>query len=105
MDESEKKNPTTAGLNMTTQGADTLLVKLSGEWKITEPLPATADVEKPLESAKGIRRISFDTEDLGGWDSGLLTFLIKIFEACSKAKIEVIKDGLPEGVQRLINLA
>jgi len=39
------------------------------------------------------------------WDSGLLTFLIKIFEACSKAKIEVVKDGLPEGVRRLIDLA
>jgi phospholipid/cholesterol/gamma-HCH transport system permease protein len=105
MEESEKRNPTTAGMSMTTQSADTLLVKLSGEWKITEPLPATADVERALESAKGIRRISFDTKNLGGWDSGLLTFLIKIFEACSKAKIEVVKDGLPEGVRRLIDLA
>jgi len=105
MDESEKRKPTTAGLNITAQAAETLLVTLSGEWKITEPLPATADVEKPLESAKGIRRVTFDTKDLGGWDSGLLTFLIKIFEVCSKAKIEVDKDGLPEGVRRLIDLA
>jgi len=99
------RNPTTAGLSMTTPAADTLLVKLSGEWKITEPVPATADLERALESAKGIRRIRFDTKDLGGWDSGLLTFLIKIFEACSKAKIEVAKEGLPEGVRRLIDLA
>jgi len=97
MDESEKRNPTTAGLSMTTQAADTLLVKLSGDWKITEPVPATADLERALESAKGIRRIRFDTKNLGGWDSGLLTFLIKVFEACSKAKIEVAKEGLPEG--------
>jgi len=82
-----------------------LLVKLSGEWKITEPLPSEADAQKSLETAKGIRRIAFDTKDLGEWDSGLLTFLIKIFEVCSKAKIEVDKDGLPEGVRRLINLA
>jgi len=105
MNESEKRNPTTAGLSMTTQATDTLLVKLSGEWKITEPLPATADVEKALESARGIRRISFDTKDLGAWDSGLLTSLIKIFETCSRAKIEVVKEGLPEGVRRLISLA
>jgi len=105
MNESEKRNPTTAGLSMTTQATDTLLVKLSGEWKITEPLPATADVEKALESARGIRRISFDTKDLGAWDSGLLTSLIKIFEVCSRAKIEVVKEGLPEGVRRLISLA
>jgi phospholipid/cholesterol/gamma-HCH transport system permease protein len=92
-------------LSITTQAADTLFVKLSGDWKITEPLPTTADLEKALESAKGIRRITFDTKDLAGWDSGLLTFLIKIFEACSTAKIEVDKDGLPEGVRRLISLA
>jgi phospholipid/cholesterol/gamma-HCH transport system permease protein len=105
MDAFEQRNPMIAGLSVTTQAADTLLVKLSGEWKITEPLPATTDVEKPLESSKAIRRISFDTKDLDGWDSGLLTFLIKIFDTCSKAKIEVVKDGLPEGVRRLIDLA
>ena len=102
---SEQTKPTTAGLSVTTPTADTLLVKISGEWKITESLPSTADVEKALESAKAIRRIAFDTKDLGAWDSGLLTFLIKIFEACSTAKIEVDKDGLPEGVRRLISLA
>jgi phospholipid/cholesterol/gamma-HCH transport system permease protein len=105
MDTFEQRNPVIAGLSVTTQAADTLLVKLTGEWKITEPLPATTDVEKPLESSKAIRRITFDTKDLGVWDSGLLTFLIKIFEACAKAKIEVDKDGLPEGVRRLIDLA
>jgi phospholipid/cholesterol/gamma-HCH transport system permease protein len=105
MDTFEQRNPVIAGLSVATQAADTLLVKLSGEWKITEPLPATTDVEKPLESSKAIRRITFDTKDLGVWDSGLLTFLIKIFEACAKAKIEVDKDGLPEGVRRLIDLA
>jgi hypothetical protein len=68
MNVTEQTKPTTAGLNVTTPAADTLLVKLSGEWKITEPLPATADVEKPLESAKGIRRVTFGTKDLGGWD-------------------------------------
>jgi phospholipid/cholesterol/gamma-HCH transport system permease protein len=105
MDTSEQRNTATAGLSMTTQAADTLLVKLSGEWKITEPLPSAADAQKPFESAKGVRRVAFDTKDLGGWDSGLLTFLIKMFAACSKAKIEVVKDGLPEGVRRLIDLA
>jgi phospholipid/cholesterol/gamma-HCH transport system permease protein len=105
MNASEQEESKPAGLSATTQGADTLLLKLSGEWKITEALPSTSDVEKSLDSAKSIRRLTFDTKDLGGWDSGLLTFLIKIFETCSKAKIEVVKEGLPEGVRRLIDLA
>ena len=105
MDASEQRNPTTAGLSLTTPAADRLMVKLSGDWKITESLPSALDAEKSFDSAKGIRRVAFDTKDLGQWDSGLLTFLIKIFEACAKAKIEVDKSGLPEGVRRLIDLA
>ena len=83
MVEPEQTKPTTAGLSAATQGADTLLVKLSGDWKITETLPSASEVEKSLESSKSIRRVAFDAKDLGGWDSGLLTFLIKIFETCS----------------------
>ncbi len=95
----------TAGLSVTTLAADKLLVKVAGDWKITETIPSASEVEKSLESARGIRRLTFDTKNLGEWDSGLLTFLIKIFEACSRAKIEVDKEGLPEGVRRLIDLA
>ena len=105
MNASERKNPATAGLSVTTPSADRLLVKLSGDWRLTEPLPSAADVEKALEPGKGIRRVEFDTTDLGLWDSGLLTFLIKIFEGCAQARIELDKDGLPEGVRRLIDLA
>ena len=105
MNATAQEESTRAGLKATSLEADTLLVGLSGDWKITEALPSTSDVEKSLDSAKGIRRLTFDTKDLGGWDSGLLTFLIKIFETCAKAKIEVVKEGLPEGVRRLIDLA
>ena len=105
MDASEKRTPVTASLSVTTLAADKLLVKVAGDWKITETIPSASEVEKSLEPARDIRRLSFDTKDLGEWDSGLLTFLIKIFEACSRAKIEVDKEGLPEGVRRLIDLA
>ena len=105
MDASEQSKPNLAGLSVGTSAADTLLVKLWGDWKITEELPSASEVQNALESAKAIRSITFDTKNLGGWDSGLLTFLIKLFEACSTAKIGVVKDGLPEGVRRLINLA
>jgi phospholipid/cholesterol/gamma-HCH transport system permease protein len=105
MDAAEQSKPSPAGLSVSPSAADTLLVKLSGDWKITEALPSASEVQNALESAKVIRHITFDTKNLGGWDSGLLTFLIKLFEACSTAKIGIVKDGLPEGVRRLINLA
>ena len=47
----------------------------------------------------------FDSGNLTGWDSSLLTFLLKISDYCSKNSIIFDKDGLPEGVRRLIVLA
>lgn len=38
-------------------------------------------------------------------DSGLLTFLIKVFDNSAQGNINVEKDGLPEWVKRLLHLA
>jgi phospholipid/cholesterol/gamma-HCH transport system permease protein len=62
-------------------------------------------MQKQLESGSPVHRISFDTKDLAGWDSGLLTFLIKVKELCLKSNIRVEEEGLPQGVQRLLSLA
>jgi len=87
------------------QAKDTLRLKLKGSWKIGARFPSADVVQKQLESSGGIRRIRFNTENLTGWDSGLLTFLIKINDYCSKNNIVFDKDGLPKGVDRLIALA
>ena len=87
------------------QGKDTLRLRLKGSWKIGAEFPSADVVQKQIVSSGGIRRIGFNSEDLTGWDSGLLTFLIKIRDYCLKNNIEFDKDGLPEGVRRLIALA
>ena len=87
------------------QAKDTLRLKLKGSWKIGARFPSADVVQKQLESSGDIRRIGFNTENLTGWDSGLLTFLIKINDYCSKNNIVFDKDGLPKGVDRLIALA
>jgi phospholipid/cholesterol/gamma-HCH transport system permease protein len=84
---------------------DSLLVRITGNCSIGEDLPSARDVQKQIASDSGIRRITFDTKDLAGWDSGFLTFLIKVIDQCSQNKIEIEKEGLPEGVQRLLALA
>ena len=86
-------------------GKDTLRLRLKGSWKIGAHFPSADDVQKQIESSGAIRRIGFNTDDLTGWDSGLLTILIKISAYCSKNNIVFDKDGLPEGVGRLIALA
>jgi phospholipid/cholesterol/gamma-HCH transport system permease protein len=84
---------------------DTLLVRIAGDCKIGEDLPLASDVQTQIASDSGIRRITFDTKELTGWDSGLLTFLTKVFDQCSQNNIAIEQEGLPEGVQRLLALA
>ena len=95
----------TAEISSDRQAKDTLRLRLKGSWKIGARFPAADVVQKQIESSGGIRRIGFNTENLTGWDSGLLTFLIKIIDYCSQNNIVFDKDGLPEGVVRLIALA
>jgi ABC-type transport system involved in resistance to organic solvents, permease component len=68
-------------------------------------LPPAEKVLTEMEASSTIRRIAFDTKNLTSWDSGLLTFLIKVIDQCSQRTLLVDKTGLPQGVQRLLALA
>ena len=50
-------------------------------------------------------RLRFDAAVLGEWDSALLTFLIRLDELCGQHGVALERDGLPEGVRRLLALA
>jgi len=84
---------------------DALLLRLSGSWKMGNALPPAEKVLREMEASSTIRRIAFDTQNLTGWDSGLLAFLVKVFDHCHQKGIEIDKTGLPQGVQRLLALA
>lgn len=83
----------------------TLLVRLSGNWKIAKDAPTSIEVMKFLEPRPTIQQLIFETHELSGWDSSLLTFLLQIQDLCSKKGIKVDESGLPKGVARLLELA
>jgi phospholipid/cholesterol/gamma-HCH transport system permease protein len=100
--------PTNAGsgLSFDLPYEDTLLVRLTGEWKLANRLPAADEVMKQVDEGPKIRRIIFDTKGLKGWDSGLLIFLIRLQELASQGRaITIEEDGLVPGVKRLLHLA
>jgi phospholipid/cholesterol/gamma-HCH transport system permease protein len=84
---------------------DTLQVILCGSWKLGEPLPSTDDVRRKVESAGPIRQITFNSEKLGEWDSGLLTFLRKLWKLCLSSDIALDGSGLPDGARQILELA
>ena len=93
-----------AGMTFRQPDNDSLLVVLSGVWKIGNELPSVDEVRKHLESAP-VKRVTFETRDLAHWDSALLTFLLKIRDAAERKHIQILDEGLPQGARRLIALA
>jgi len=82
-----------------------LLIQLKGDWKIGTQLPSVKEVEKQLTAEAHVERVGFDTSGLTAWDSGLLTFVIKIRDLSTVKKIQFNSEGLPEGARRLLRLA
>jgi phospholipid/cholesterol/gamma-HCH transport system permease protein len=85
--------------------ADSIILRLSGSWMLAFPLPSANLLQDEINRKPSVRCITFDAQDLQGWDTGLLTFLMDVITICSQRQIEVINDGLPSGIQRLLALA
>jgi phospholipid/cholesterol/gamma-HCH transport system permease protein len=84
---------------------DTMTVILSGSWRIGNPLPSTDDVRQKIESAGHVHQITINAENLADWDSGLLTFLRKLWKFCSSSDIALDSSGLPDGARQILELA
>jgi phospholipid/cholesterol/gamma-HCH transport system permease protein len=85
--------------------ADTLLIELSGSWRLQDKVPALTDVEQQIEATPRLQRMTFDTSELTAWDSGLVTFLLELIEFGAQRQIVVEQEGLPSGLRRLLHLA
>jgi phospholipid/cholesterol/gamma-HCH transport system permease protein len=86
-------------------GDGLLVISLSGDWKIGSKLPTVNDVLNEIENSGPFLGITFDAQGLSTWDSGLLTYLVALISFAAGKKIQVSKEGLPDGVQRLLGLA
>jgi phospholipid/cholesterol/gamma-HCH transport system permease protein len=76
-----------ATISLSRIASDTLLVRLTGTWQIGKDLPQAEALLGQIESEAGLQRIAFDTQGLKGWDSGLLTFVVKVTEQLRDRKI------------------
>jgi len=92
-------------LSFSRSQAATLVIQLAGDWRSGHEVPDADEVRRELETGPPVRTVSFDASGLAGWDSNLLTFMLKVRHWCAEKKIEIVGEGLPEGAQRLIKLA
>jgi phospholipid/cholesterol/gamma-HCH transport system permease protein len=94
-----------AVLSATPADSGRLLVHLSGHWIIGRTIPEVTELEPYFSSGSPVKTLVLDASGIKEWDSLFLTFLTKLQNFCSQHQIELIKEGLPSGVQRLLDLA
>lgn len=83
----------------------TLLIKLSGDWRISAGFHSADEVTSQLTSHSDIVQISFSVSKELKWDSGLISFLLKLIRECGHKDIRVACEGLPQEAQKLLALA
>jgi phospholipid/cholesterol/gamma-HCH transport system permease protein len=95
--------PSSIAADRTAGGA--LRVRLSGDWITGAALPGLEVIENNLAANAGVTDLTFDTSQLGRWDSRLVTFLFKCHELCVKNHIEFRTETLPAGLAKLLRLS
>jgi len=82
-----------------------LQLVLRGKWRAGEKIPPVEEVFRQIEQAPAAENVDFDCSGLTGWSSVLITFLINIIDYGRQRNISVNREGLPPGVQGLLELA
>lgn len=82
-----------------------LILVFTGSWKSGYPFPSADLPDAYLAGPPAVTGAVFDTDGVTSWDSGFLTFLLRIRDRCAAAGIDLDTAGLPEGASRLLKLA
>jgi phospholipid/cholesterol/gamma-HCH transport system permease protein len=96
--------PTAGEMTLERSRDGSLLIRLAGSWLLQDGLPSVEGVRRDVETHRP-SRITFDTKDLGPWDTGILVFVVAVSSLGRRCSIDVDVTGLPEGLQRLLALA
>jgi phospholipid/cholesterol/gamma-HCH transport system permease protein len=83
----------------------TLIAGLTGDWELEQPAPRFEEVVAANTTGNGIRSVSFETAQLGTWDSSLLAFLLQGMRYCEAHDLEFRDGGLSENIVGLLGLA
>ena len=101
----EPASTTSATLHCERPGSGVLRVHLGGDWLMAGTLPPFASLLAELAALEAPLRIEFDTQPLGRWDTGLMVFLSAVRHAAESRNAALDTSGLPEGAQKLLDLA
>jgi phospholipid/cholesterol/gamma-HCH transport system permease protein len=83
-----------------------LVVTFRGDWRMAAQLPSTGGVFEAVDgsAADGVERITFDTRELGAWDTSLVATVRGVLARSRGVGLACSLEGLPGGVVRVLEL-
>jgi phospholipid/cholesterol/gamma-HCH transport system permease protein len=84
---------------------DTLHIRLGGVWRMGAGIPADLGGLPSAFTDGRISRIVYEAGDLKHWDTSLLAFVVRLERAAKAHALSISRDALPEGLQRLVDMA
>jgi phospholipid/cholesterol/gamma-HCH transport system permease protein len=82
-----------------------VLLTLSGDWTLTQELLDWERFQAEMGGKESLKKMRVESQDLGAWDSSLLTLLQGVSDFAEDRSITLDLSSLPEGVRRLHHLA
>ena len=104
MNEAQTQSDGAPGVSFETVGDATLMVQLSGAWRLQGNPVSASPLQKAMETSH-IASLRFDAKTLSSWDSSILIFLTRVADLCRRRGIVTDREGLPKGIRRLLELA
>src|SRR2546428_671297 len=83
---------------------DGVVLEFAGHWLSQRGLPEPSSTLGELR-ATGVSHLTFDARQITAWDSGLVTFVLKVLGEMQARGVAADRAGLPDGVRRLIAMA
>jgi phospholipid/cholesterol/gamma-HCH transport system permease protein len=94
-----------AGLHIERTNPNSPIIHLFGVWRLHHGMPNASQLEAELISPPVLQRIVVEGSALAAWDSSIVSFLTGLVQFCHKRQITLDRSGLPDGLNRLIDLA
>ncbi len=82
-----------------------LVISIGGDWSLQHPAPSFDDLDARFGSDPRPPEVRFSMEQLGTYDSSLISLLVQVAKRCQADQIKLNPDGFPEGVRRLLKMA
>ncbi len=83
----------------------TLDIVLAADWHLRDGIVAIEYVEQQLSAHPGITTIRIRENRITHWDTSLPVFITRLLAFCDKTGLALETSGLPDGVQKLLNMA